>query len=364
MNALRKTKYLVLVMFAVWMFGCGDDTTKPPPPPAPPAVDMRMVSGLPDIDVYNVFVDSQGRTWFSTEQGLAMAESDPTIVDSVYNDFDGIPNRKCRGVAELNGKIFVGTWGNGIGFADDTAIYDANTPWSQLTVDDGLISGRVYDIAVDDTSLWVATVAGITQYVDNEALEMEDRWIDHTDDTGTGVVTSILFQVTPTRGPEVWFSEVIRDSLGVLLPGGVKFLGFPGFQHFTTASSGIPSDDVNQVVYDPLNDLFWSAHVSNGIASVDVDSRVWSQMTMEDGLVSDLVTSIGINHLDDEWPAGTMWVGTPAGLSRIKPNGNISNYIKGSGMPTEQVRKIYVDRFDHVWVVFVENSVAMVRGGE
>lgn len=369
MNTLRTIKFIILATLAVWVLGCSDDTTKPPPPDAPPQIDLNLVKNLRDNDVYGIFVDSQSRQWFCTNGGLGMAESQTAVVEKWFDDFDGIPNRQTRAAVELHGKIYVATWGGGIGVGDEEAIYFPNDPpdpnrpdstlWTILDEDSGLIANRVFDLAVDDSSLWIATPAGISQYVADESRPMANRWIDHSS-LGSNVVTSIVFQET-SRGPEIWMSEKLRDSLGTYLPGGIRVIGFPGYQHYTVETSGIPDNDCNQVVYDPNNDLFLSVYATFGAASVDVDTRTWDYFTKTEGLVSNLGSSIAVNSTGKIWDAGTIWYASQAGLSKINPNGKITNFIEGSGMPTTNVRQVYIARNDEVWVSFVEGGAGRVR---
>ncbi|UCH83923.1 MAG: hypothetical protein JSW50_16030 [Candidatus Latescibacterota bacterium] len=372
MSTLRTLKIFALATLAVWLVGCSDDTTKPPPPPQPPQLVYSTVKNLPNNDVYDIFVDSKGRQWFCTDSGVGMAlKNNATFVETRYNSFDGVPNIKCRATAELNGKIFIGTWGGGIGVGDSLAINypnsgepDPNRPdstlWQVLNEEDGLIANRVFSLAVDDSSVWIATAAGVSQYIDDDSRPMEDRWIDHSD-LGPNVVTQILVAKTRTRGTEVWMAEKLRDEGGTLVPGGIRVRGFPGYQHYTTESSGIPSDNCNGITYDSINDLFLSAHATHGAATVDVDTRVWNYFNKASGAVSDLGSSIGINLRDTYWPQGTRWFATQAGLSRVLPDGTITNYVQGSGMPSINVRKVYIDPGDHVWLAFVEAGAVRVK---
>ncbi|MEJ2722674.1 MAG: hypothetical protein P8181_16280, partial [bacterium] len=69
-----------------------------------------------------------------------------------------------------------------------------------------------------------------------------------------------------------------------------------------------------------------------------------------------------VNNLGTVWPEGTMWYASQAGLSRISPNReNITNYIEGSGMPSINVRKVYVDPNDQVWAAFVEAGAIRIK---
>jgi len=359
LDTLKHFRHLVLVLLAIWALGCSEDIIVPPPP-SPPTIGLQTISGMPSDDVFDVFVDSQDRLWVSTNAGVVMFESTqgPFDVDkaTLFSDRDGIPNRTCRGMTELNGKIFVGTWGGGVGVYDDT------TPWKAIKPSDGLVDGRVFDVAADDTSIWVATVKGVGQYIDDETRPMADRFADYDSIFGGGVFSSILVHNSTTRGAEVWVTEKVRDVIGIIVPGGIKVLRLPGLQlqYMNTETSGIPSDDVSQISYDATRDVFWSAHPTSGVGSLDVDPRIWNNLTTGDGLVSNLANSVAINHLGMKWTPGTVWIATQAGLTKIHPDGRKVNYTDGSGLPNVRVRKVYVDDNDDVWLAFVDRGAAKV----
>jgi len=368
LDTLKHFRPLVFVLLAIWALGCSDDTTVPPPP-SPPTISLQTISGMPSDDVFDVFVDSQDRLWVSTDAGVMMFESTqgPFDVDqaTLFTDRDGIPNRTCRGMTELHGKIFVGTWGGGIG------VYDDATPWKAIKPSDGLVSGRVFDVAADDTSIWVATVEGVGQYIDDETRPMEDRFVNYDSNYvstphkrlfGNGVYSSILLHNSTTRGAEVWVSEKTRDVAGIIVPGGIKVMRLPTLQlqYMNSETSGAPGDDVSEIAYDSSRDLFWSAYPADGVGSLDFDARIWHNLTTADGVVSNLANSVAINHLGIKWTPGTVWIATQAGLTKIHPDGRKVNYTEGSGLPNVRVRKVYVDDNDDVWLAFVDRGAAKV----
>ncbi len=358
----------MFVLLAMSAVGCGDDGTVAPPESVP-KISLQTISGLPSDDVFDVFVDSQNRLWLSTEAGVAMFASTQGPFDvknaTVFTDRDGLPNRKCRGITELNGKVYVGTWGGGMG------VYGGATPLDALTPSDGLVNGRVFDVAADDTSIWVATVAGVGQYIDDDGRPMEDRfvnWDSNYVDTPHKALfknltySSILFHNDPTRGAEIWATQRPGDSVGVIIPGGIRVLRLPtlSFQFLNMETSAIPDDDVVEIMFDEVKELFWSCYPANGVASLDVDDKIWTNLTMADGIVSDLANSVAVNHTGAKWAAGTMWIATQEGLTKMAPNGDIVNYVDGSGLPNVRVRKVYVDANDDVWLAFVDRGAAKV----
>ncbi|MFQ5512487.1 MAG: two-component regulator propeller domain-containing protein [Candidatus Krumholzibacteriia bacterium] len=350
---MKRINYVALVMLLLWVSGCGE-TDRPPAPPPPPQIGIERFNAgspnasfrLPDNEVFDILVDSQGRTWFSTEAGIAMRDGTQPIVN--FDDFNGIPNRKCRGIAELNGKIWVGTWGGGV------AWWDGNVTWTALPVGvTRVVDGQVFDLAADDSSLWIATVAGLSQYVDDDTRPMADRFHQHTDRlggrAGDNVITSVAVNSDST---EVWVSKLptVSDP-----GGGITILevpdpdpGLPGGEiQVRTDNTAIPDKRVSEVVLNPATGIIWASFPDAGLASVDPANSVWTHFTTVEGFFSDLAQSVALRS------NGEVWVGTLKGVSRMTPAGTITNFIGGSGMPAERIRRVYVDGMDRVWLSFV-----------
>jgi hypothetical protein len=194
-------KYLTPLVFFLWVYGCSEETVRPGPSPDSPQILLDLYADvgdpsnpkhLPDNEVFDILVDSQGRQWFSTNTGVSLNDGEHAGV--VFDGFSGIPNRQCRGMVELNGKIYVGTWGGGIG------VYDGTPTWRALTVADGLADEKVFSLAADDTSLWAATVNGLSQYI-----VRSDRFVDYSRQLGSAlVVKTVVPHSDALRGPEVW----------------------------------------------------------------------------------------------------------------------------------------------------------------
>jgi len=362
--------FAALGILAFSWLGCSD-TTKPPAPDEPPQIHLQTISGMPSDDVYDVFVDSKNRLWVSTEEGLVMFASAQGSYDvskaKWFTGQQGIPNLRCRGITELHRKIFVATFGGGIGIGDSLAV-EEGAQWKSVGVSDGLASDRVFDVAADDSSIWIATSEGVSQYIDNEAIPVEDRVVDHSSELefGRGIFTSVIVHNDDVRGPEIWMSEMPTDSLGTPLGGGIRVRGQGGMQRYSMATSGIPSNSVNEVAYDPTRKLIWSAFPSDGAATVDVDSKIWTHYTDVDGLASNFGMSVAINPLNGgPWNGvGTVWIGTQDGVTRIKSDGKTQSYGEGSGLPNVRVRKVYVDRSGSVWLGFVASGAARVTGAD
>ena len=246
MTVRRELRWISLGVVASAMFagfGC-DSPTDPPPPPPPPAqirLDRLTTSGsngLPDNEVYDIFVDSKDQLWIATNAGVWLRDQTDTV--RTFDDFDGIPNRQIRTITELNDKIYVGTWGGGLG------VYDGTT-WTALRATDGLISDRVFSLAADDSSTWIGTVNGVSQYIDDDSRPMAQRWIQHSARlSNSRVVQAVnippLLQTNPSRGPEVWLGTQGDGVVSLRIPHMYAIYGFDtqadGLEVFAAGEGG------------------------------------------------------------------------------------------------------------------------------
>jgi len=328
--------------------GCEEVTPPPKPTPPPPAgFELYSLAGddqhrLKSNDVYHVFVDSSDRIWFSTDQGVSMRDGNADMVN--FDDFDGIPNRFCRSIGELNGRIYVGTWGGG------AAVYD-DTTWTPLPVDfsgdAGLVDLRVQSVISDGTSMWFGTINGLSRYLDGPGLTDDQRWSNHTNKMGSSrVISQLTFQAGTTRGDELWVST--KDGgITVIRNGGTSWT------RYTAGTTGLRENDVTGTAYSPTNDVFWVSAATTGASTVDVDAATWSYLSTTDGLASNLAMGVAVRDMN-----GTeeMWLATQTGLSLVQPT-KIVNYLKGSNLPSERLRCVTADKNGQIWACFIEEGV-------
>jgi ligand-binding sensor domain-containing protein len=299
---------------------------------------------LPSNEVHSVFVDSQNRVWFATDQGAAVKEGTNDVVTYGLLKADGsesgLPNRLVRAIGELNGSIYAGTWGGGAAVLDES-----DSTWTTLLTDTrgdtGLVDTRVSAIVSDGSTLWFGTVNGTSQYRDTPGLTDDQRWTNHTNKMGfSRVVSQMHFIPGTSRGDEVWIAT--KD-------GGITVIRPSSWTRYTAGTTGLPQNDVNGIAHSSTADLIWVGMATQCVASVDVDASTWTHLTTVDGFASNLVTGVGMR--DD---AGTeeLWIGTQTGLS-VRRDTRVINFIKGSGLPAERVRGVIVDRNGEIWAWFV-----------
>lgn len=212
-----------------------EDVTKPPPPEPPPQIHTSVhftkttnakgdQTGLQSNDVYTLHVSQTGALWIGNQAGVAVY-NDPTSTtrDAAYDQNNGLPNPKVRSVAELDGKVYVGTWGGGLGVFDG-----AN--WTTLRASDGLVNDLVSDMKVDDGKLYIATTGGVSSYD-----PATSQWGEFTRASADSVVGDLLdefvsaMEIAETpRGKEFWYAprwestveEARRDQHGLTTTRG------------------------------------------------------------------------------------------------------------------------------------------------
>jgi ligand-binding sensor domain-containing protein len=348
-------------MVAIGAFGCSEtERPEPPPDPIPLTLDSKYSTsnGLPSDEVFGILVDSQNRLWLSTNTGILMVDG---AQSDTLDDFDGVPNRQCRGLAERSGKIFVGTWGGGV------AYYDGSPLWTALPIqqgtEEGVVSDRVFELCADDTSLWICTVAGVSQYRDNDALPMEERWLDYTDLIGAVPVTSCFINDHPTRGPEVWFG-LQEDGIAVLrLPAMYAVSGTAGpflavavgdggaIMHYDGSTWTRPRSPTR----NPLRGIFVA---SENTANAVGDGGTWVSYDGNRWVVRSSPTSKDLNAIAGVSASAAWAVGV--GGTVVRHDGVIRRLI--STPFTTDLNGVWLPAGNLIYMVGAEGTIATFNG--
>ncbi len=348
-----------LAMAALLVTACGEDNTVSPPPLPPQishgphwvkAIDRngRQI-GLPSNDAWDVLVTTAGKVWMGTSAGIAVyPDVSTTRREMAFDQNGGISNPNVRRMVELNGRIWVATWGGGV------SVYDlASGTWSAIREADGLADDRVAEITVEGDSLWFATQKGADVY-DTVTDAFVRRY-----DSSNGVLTDLLSDVvvanTP-RGREILFVPMVEfvvedkdlGKYGATLLNGT--LRVP----MTLVNSGLPELQLHDGFYDADDDLYYIGTSNSGIAVLDMAASRWSTITMVDGLPSNTVYSITKVN-------GTLWVATQHGIARRKAGGRWQGYDRAGGLMADRVRRVYTDNGQRLWVCYIDDGVGRVN---
>jgi hypothetical protein len=422
------TRFAALSLVAA-LAACDDETTVEPPPPVPQIATTQSYSkntstGLPNAEVYALLTLSNGEFWVGTAQGIARYPSVTATQripgpEGVINELNGLPNPKVRDMVEMNGKVYVATWGGGFAIydvaggtwesrtpADDTAddVHPQNvslgrsvTPGSGVIVqpgpngiletvpqgDDRISGNNIIDGASGNgiaettahralngsiSDIEPSPVEGKLYLATNDAISIYepalDRFSSFTSVTRE-IVSAVGVRDTP-GGIERWYGprvETVEDDPPPPMPaaGITVSRGVSTFYSLTKVNSGLPEPNVTAIFYDPDGgvDVLWVATANAGVSRVQVDASTWTNYTALQGLPSNTVYSVARAAA----PGGgtTIWVATQNGVARLKGDGTWQGYNTGGGLAGDRVRKVYSDDGLRLWIGYVDAGAARLN---
>jgi ligand-binding sensor domain-containing protein len=353
---LKRAFALISVALVSVLIACKPTTVVEPPPPGPQITTVASYTtaaptDLPNNDVFSILVTAGGQVWMGGESGLriypSVTATKPT--GDVINEINGLPNPYVRAAVEYNGRIYIATWGGGIG------IYDEGTQqWSSKQAGTGstsLIDNHVSDavLSTAEDRIYFATNQGVSIY-------------DPTAGTFSNFVNlgpDLIVSSIEVRNDNGTFERWYGPRYDTVDPGAASGHGITvsrgsNVYRFTTSNSPLPEPRVNDIFYDNVRDVFWVAFVTAGIAEVSVTNSTWTFYTTVQGLPSNTVYSI--TRANDD-----VWAGTQGGLARLKDNGHWQAYSRSAGLQSDRVRVVYTDDGSRLWLGFVEGGAARVN---
>ncbi len=355
MNSKRAFALLSIALVSA-LVAC-NDTTKPEPPAKPPQITTAAsyTTGKPALltnnDVFSILVTAAGQVWMGGESGIRFYPSitSTTPAGDPVNEINGLPNPYVRAMVEYNGRVYVATWGGGIGIFDEgTQQWSSKQAGTSAT---SLLDNHVSDavISTAEDRIYFATNLGVSIY--NPTAGTFSNFVDLGPDL---IVSSV--EVRDDNGTiERWYGPRY-DTVDPGAAGGHGITVSRGgnVYHFTTSNSPLPEPRVNDIFYDSVRNVFWVAFVTAGIAEVSVANSTWTFYTTVQGLPSNTVYSI--TRANDD-----VWAGTQAGLARLKGNGHWESYDRSGGLQSDRVRLVYTDDGSRLWLGFVEAGAARVN---
>lgn len=286
-----------------------------------------------------VACNSQTPTGVSAEKAVAHTAPAAQIGRYISNIFE-----------DSKGSLWFSTLGSGV------AKYDGAT-LSYLTTAEGLIGNNVIGIAEDEAGIiWLATQSGLSRY-DGNTIANFDRpgfdadhnrisslYIDRQGRMWVGTWADIClfdgqnFNKFLIPKPEValyhyqqtmnWSTEITEDRLGNIWfardgYGACKYDGVT-FTHYTK-ETGLPSNNVHDVVMDKLGHLWFATRV-----------------------------------VERDHPNPDMRFGN-GGLSRFDGE-TFTDYPALAGLSKQDVYNIYEDRNNNLWITTIRDGVYKFDG--
>ncbi len=280
-----------------------------------------------EIDVTNITVDGRD-IWAATDFGIAKTNFDLANLMAPeswtnYTSSSGLPSNQVNVIISHHDSIFAGT-ANGIAVLAEGAWTNVSEGLSATNITDMLSQNdKLYALSKNKLCLW------------NRA---EQKW----QQIGTGLVNLSCLAISSVEGT-IW----IGRNRSWAASGFAKLTEENQWETFTPP--GPPSNEINCLAVDK-NQILWCGSNDNGI--LKYDGQTWSQITKQEGLLTNRIDAVTVDNQNRKWFA------TPGGGAiLIDDNENISifhnQYLSGATGATDYVvvTDIEVDRYNNVWML-------------
>lgn len=284
-------------------------------------------------DVTCVNLDPQGNLWVGREdQGLAYL-----LEDGSWKGFipDGPGSNSFKDLTvDEDGILWCATSKGFHGFD--------GTKWVNYTKEKGLASDDIRVVIVGpNNSKWFGSWGGGVIILDEEGLHFYNSSDGHLVGIPGDPNYVVVNDMTLDQYGTVWmlnYQALNGNALVALTPDSQ-------WVYFSTID-GLRSTTVTALAIDQWGRV-WVGTLENGICVLDYGTDLFDKsdddfsqgLTITDGLVSNNITAIAVDH------NGVVWIGTPKGVNYWK-GGEV--YSK-SGLISDEVRCIAVDPRNNKW---------------
>jgi len=158
------------------------------------------VDGLDHVVVTSMIIDQLGDVWFATDGGGLSKLNRPEFLWRTYGEFDGVALHV--NILQQDGRnLWLGT-DEGISFFQwgwDWDEQDTTFVWKEnYDSRNGLPSDLVLSLAIDDSTIWVGTDAGVCMGVKNQNLKDPQNWTSFFAVNGLPSVEILSLMIEPS----------------------------------------------------------------------------------------------------------------------------------------------------------------------
>lgn len=245
---------------------------------------------------------------------------------------NGLPHNWIYDIfADSTGRVWVGTWGGGLG------VYDGGA-WTVYDRRHGLASNDVTCVREDGRGrIWAATSGGLNRFEDGGFVS-------------AGLTGNSLLNMTFDRRQSLWvgcWRHVGRAGGGLYVAEGVGERRVPKRNSVEwkpiTTRQGAPGLEVLKVFEDSRGRIWVGTYDGGRGSGVGRwDGSRWRRFTSRDGLVGDCVYSMF------EDPDGRMWFGTTRGVS-IYDDEVWRTLTSRDGLASNKVYAMFIDNEKKMW---------------
>ncbi len=297
--------------------------------------------GLPATTIYSMLRDNNGYFWLGTPSGLVRFDGYDFEVYSPNNS-NNKPIRTANAgniFLDSQNRLWIGSWGKGVAVYDD-ALNKLHQFEQNLTDPNALQSNMVQVIFEDQGGqIWLGTNGGgLAKF--NEANLNFTNFVNNPDDNAS-LSHNRVWSIAQDKSGNLWVGT--GEGLNLLPVGENKF------QRFTPENNNPKSIDhpiVRALMVDDANRIWVGTELSFGQFMPDDGSYRIKQP--ENSQITASITRIRLGV------EGEIWIGTQKGLYRYQPENDkftpLVNADKYSLMPHDDIRDIYVDKNNAIWV--------------
>jgi len=295
---------------------------------------------LEQDSVIAVCQDRHGAMWFGTTQGVYVLDDGSWRHLSGIN---GLPNDIVLSLArDSTGRMWMGG-------ADGVVHTDGASNRSDRLTSDSQVIGPVQSLIVDSSgNLWLG--GGTYNFLATQAQGL----FRYDGVSWRNFFSPSIVDCPPRPSPGIPYQNVLASNCvvtGLVDHAGDRwfpttYAGIAELDHhehwsiWRRAGSPLLSDTLSAIAEDGAHAL-WFGSPSAGVSSVDSTRTQWSAFGQADGLASNSVTTLFVDH------AGDLWAGCAGGVSRR--NGSLwSNFLTG-GFPIT-VQAMAEDAAHQLWI--------------
>jgi len=268
--------------------------------------DLAKNLGVPGSDIFHVFEDSTGTTWYSTHHGIFRSSSKPM---PRLRPVSTATTSTSRTYEDPRNNIWIV---NGIGVYRIVGDVIEETPVLNTLP-------RCFH-ADREGGFWVGTNGNGLIHVKRRTVRMFTR--------ADGLLSNIAMTVIASHDGRIW----VGSNCGLSVYDGKRFQSYK-------ENDGLLNSCVWSLAEDQNRNL-WIGTYGGGLFRFR-DGR-FVQFSLDQGLPSKVVLQVLVARDD------SLWMATPNGVSHMK-NGRFRNYTVADGLSSNQVVTIFQDRSGRIW---------------
>jgi ligand-binding sensor domain-containing protein len=331
--------------------------------------------GLPDLYVYHISEDANGRIIASTDRGMAFCSVDNgEVAVDVIDSSDGLPDNIVRKTATDNaGGLWVATDEKGIfKYVERTGSF---TPllskWTHGTVNDFIVTPREMWIATSGSGLVIHSLREKTTQLMSDKVHdglssVRSMLLDHEGNIWCGSRKNVL----RTPGTSLQFYDVDQKNIQAVtidLSGNLWYSNTDGLfrldagADFRGATPVLTGNAVNKTsvisLYTDHHGFVWAGLYGEGLIRIDPFTRQMKRFNQElrNGNILNITG-------DDKY----IWLATLGGASRITNDGSgsftVQNFGSHNGLSSDFIYQVFLDSRGRVWFATDGDGVDMFDG--